>query len=93
MGRKLIIVVAFSEQRIAGGRDVPGHVGRRTAKAVPFLAVLELVAPKGTPLPRIPLVLVTAWLPLVLFRPAGGENAGNAVGAACDFYVLSRRSV
>ncbi len=38
------------------------------AAVITVLAVLELLAPPGTPLPRIPLMLVTAWVPIALMR-------------------------
>ena len=50
--------------------DEAAMIATQTSAAITVLALLDLLAPAGTPLPRVPHLLILLWCPAMLLRVA-----------------------
>jgi len=50
--------------------DEAAMIATQTSAAITVLALLDLLAPAGTPLPRVPHMLILLWCPAMLLRVA-----------------------
>jgi exopolysaccharide biosynthesis polyprenyl glycosylphosphotransferase len=50
--------------------DEAAMIATQTSAAITVLALLDLLAPAGTPLPRVPHMLILLWAPAMLLRVA-----------------------